>query len=329
MRPVGPIVLAVLVLASLGVGAPPATTQTKTETRWVVTRLGALGGEESQANGINELGHVVGSAEKRDGSEHAFVWRNGRVFDLHVSFGGPNSYATAVNEHGQIVGAAETALMDSEGLPISHGFLWQKGRATDLGSFVPEALNERGQLVGVAPSGRAAVWQRGKITNLGRLPGATFCGPLDINERGQVAGVCFADDYSHLEAFLWADGVMRDLGSLGNVGGTDAVIALNDKGQVVGARMGRAFVWENGKYRYLPKARGTRAGDINERGDVVGWRVGDTIRALAWQAGRVSVLPSLSGMSSYAVSLNNAGQAAGWSFEAAGARHAVVWTVKR
>src|SRR5262249_22086328 len=123
--------------------------------------LGTFGGDFSDAEGINDLGHVVGDADLPDGTFHAFLWtpnvRNGttgRKVDLGT-LGGDNSVAFGINEVGQVVGFAQVA----SGLP--HAFLWtpdvpngQTGRMVDLGvpfgdlfsrAIIP---NDLGQVVG-------------------------------------------------------------------------------------------------------------------------------------------------------------------------------------
>ena len=66
--------------------------------------------------------------------------------------------------------------------------------------------------------------------------------PVDlINERGQIIGT------SGKHAFIWQNGKMRDLGTLG--GKTSDAVAINERGQVIGqstTESGRshAFLWQ-------------------------------------------------------------------------------------
>ena len=97
-------------------------------------------------------------------------------------------------------------------------------------------------------------------------------------------------------------------------------IALNDARQVVGTAIGpaattsvtmRAFVWGNGKMRYLPLLPGARtswARAINDRGDIVGECAS---MAVVWSGSRVSPLvgPDVGGCS--ANGINNHRQVVG------------------
>ena len=88
----------------------------------------------------------------------------------------------------------------------------------------------------------AVVWDEGRITDLGTLGGYLSIAQA-INNRGQVVGLALNDIPdpvsafglyvgTQMRAFLWQNGVMQDLGTLG---GPDAWAALlNERGQVAG-----------------------------------------------------------------------------------------------
>ena len=44
--------------------------------------LGTLGGQNSFAFGINNLGQIVGTSELESGQSRAFLWENGEMMDL-------------------------------------------------------------------------------------------------------------------------------------------------------------------------------------------------------------------------------------------------------
>src|SRR5215211_2000108 len=89
---------------------------------------------------------------------------------------------------------------------------------TDLGtlpggdsfdSSTASGINDRGQVVGQSdvPSGaghHAFLWEKGKMTDLGTLPGSSLSNALDINDRGQVVGSStLASDSAPEHAVLW------------------------------------------------------------------------------------------------------------------------------
>jgi probable HAF family extracellular repeat protein len=69
--------------------------------------LGTLGGIESQADGINNSGLIVGWSRIASGARHAFLWNSGGMVDLNslvtVAPGVWLEEATAINEAGHLV----------------------------------------------------------------------------------------------------------------------------------------------------------------------------------------------------------------------------------
>jgi len=105
-----------------------------------------------------------------------------------------------------------------------------------------------------------------------------------LNDAGEVVGEADLPDSAVQHAFLWRNGVMTDLGSLGT---DSAAFSINSKGQVVGAyfRIGvtippfqHSFLWENSgpmiDLNTLIPANSSlelvEADDINDRGEIVG-----------------------------------------------------------
>ena len=74
---------------------------------YIVIDLGTLGGNASEALGINDRGEAVGWALDVEGKTNAFVWRNGHMSGLGFLPGGSNGVATAINNHGEITGHAD------------------------------------------------------------------------------------------------------------------------------------------------------------------------------------------------------------------------------
>lgn len=293
----------------------------------VIRDLGTLGGESSQALGVNSEGWILGSSQVAPGrlvatAQRATLWRDGRIRDLGT-LGGPESEARDVNDRGQVVGVAQYDSTRSGNFVkrFRRAFLWEDGRMRDLGTLGGDgseahAINDRGMVVGrsqVDPGRRhstsyhAFLWHEGRMRDLGTL-GGTESEAFDVNDRGQVVGVSQYDSLSYgnfvrrfHRAFLWEDGRMRRLGTLG--GGASRAYAVNERGQVVGVSLTEegephAFLWEDGRMRDLGTLGGpeSRAHDIDERGRVVGASVtaGGEVHAFLWEDGEMRDLGSLS-----------------------------------
>ncbi len=133
-----------------------------------------------KAAAINGQGQVVGWAETKEGDQHAFLWENGKMRDLGT-FGGKEGEAVAVNDRGQVVGWAETKKGDR------HAFFWENGKMADLTpgrASTAIAINNRGQVV--VSSRPDFLWEKGKTTRIGTAKDSVI--PEAINERGQVVG---------------------------------------------------------------------------------------------------------------------------------------------
>ena len=109
---------------------------------------------------------------------------------------------------------------------------------------------------------RAFVWQEGSgLEELGTLGGTDSCATL-INNRGVVAGHSFTNSTPNPvtgvptdDPFVWKDGVMTDLGSLGGTLGHPS--GINSRGQICGDSnlagdlVPEAFLWDAGKMQNL------------------------------------------------------------------------------
>jgi len=234
--------------------------------------------------------------------EHAFKLQHGIVADLGALPGVNSSQAFAVNAAGDIVGYSENGVID----PLL---------------AIPEL--------------RAVLWRDGRIIDLGTLGGNESVA-AGINQRGQIAGSSanlIPDEFSYYDfgtqtrAFLWENGVMQDLGTLG---GPDAVGEfLNERGQVAGESFTdwtpnpttgiptvHPFLWEDDRILDLGTLGGTFAGldALNNRGQAVGASnlAGDlTTHPILWDGKSLRDLGTFGGDNGEAVWLNDAGEVVG------------------
>jgi probable HAF family extracellular repeat protein len=226
------------------------------------------------------------------------------------------------------------------------------------------AINNLGWVAGFSnlpgnETRRAALWREGGFVDLGTLggPNSNVAWP-GINNQGMVVGIAETEDIDPLSedwscsaffpgvthhicrAFIWEDGVMRGLSTLGGHHGF--ATGVNDLGQVVGwaetavadptctlpqVLQFRAALWDarTGAVQQLPPLPGDSASAataINERGDVVGisgdcdLAVGrfSARHAVIWHQGQVSELPNLGGTTWHTpMTINARGDVAGFS----------------
>jgi len=241
---------------------------------------------------------------------HAVQWRHDALTDLGALPPVNNSGPAWISDSGIVSGFSENGVTDPlTGAPEFQAVLFQDGRVINLGSFggnesVAFSVNNRGQAAGCAANAepdtygfclgtpqqsRAFLWQDGTMKDLGTLGGPDALAEL-VNDRGQVAGWSLTDSIVNpatgiptQHPFLWENGRMRDLGTIGG-SAVQIINSMNNSGQFVGAmnvagdQSFHPFLWDGRSLRDL----GTLGGDwasanwVNEPGDVAGW---------AWNSG--------------------------------------------
>jgi probable HAF family extracellular repeat protein len=196
------------------------------------------------------------------------------------------------------------------------------------------------------------------ITDLGTL-GGTLSEANTVNDAGTAAGNARHPGDAINRAFLWRNGVMLDLGTLGGansvtheghvLNASDAIAGFSetptpDPNGEDACSFGtmltcRAFLWRHGVMTELPTLGGNNAlGEaINDRDQVIG--ESETrkhlscaapflyeFKAFIWEQGRITALPLLPGDNgALGSAINDEGQAVGTSGFCFIARHSVLW----
>ena len=319
--------------------------------------LGTFGGPNSLLNPgdppnspnftiLNRTGEVAAVAETPDLDQFApnncfvdsncnigyvFRWKNGVASNLGALPENPaigfqsaclncdwSSWAFSIADNGRVVGQSEDNGFDPLlGAPAYLAVLWENGKIVNLGTLggyesTAGGLNERGDVVGAALNSTTDPFP-------GRTPYSAYFIFGNATE-------------SH--AFLWRDGKMRDLGTLG---GPDSIaFFVNESGQIAGASdvdfesnpitggpTVHPFLWDHGQMLDLTDSRGAKFGGtygtvsaMNTQGQITGTMnlTGDlTWHSFLWNQGRMTDLGTLGGAITTALWMNEAGHVIGRS----------------
>lgn len=114
------------------------------------------------------------------------------------------------------------------------------------------------------------------VTDLGTLNGGPTSAGFALNEAGHVAGSSRLPPNGFImRPFLWVEGTMTNLGTLG--GFTSLAFGINNVDQVAGTStltsgFGHAFLWEDGVMMDLgtPTNVASDAAAINDAGQIAG-----------------------------------------------------------
>jgi len=293
--------------------------------------IGTLGGNNSYALQINDLGEVVGWSYLADNvTTHVFTWTSGGgMVDIGTLPGGCCSQGSAINSAGNLA----TDAIGADGLQRPaywNGSMFSMGTFTGNQLNYAFGINDHNQLTGQVYDGEivnAFLWMPPTpFTPLGHLPGGLHSVGNAINNHTVIVGTASLADGS-FTTMLWSSGVMHNIGIFPG-GGYTAATAINDSNQVVGwgftnssRTKASAFYWTDPGLHVLTSFGGnqTLAFGISGKGFIVGYSelAGNTaIHAALWDSYTsapidLGTLPG--GNNSYARGLNNALQVVGFA----------------
>jgi len=265
-----------------------------------VVRLATIGGADSIAWDINDLGQIVG-----DAGNHGVLWASGVPTDLGAWGGaGDLSHAEAINNLGQIVGYSE----NSSGL--REATLW----AADLtmrnlgvemgaaGSSIPWDINELGEVCGqtaLSPGfSKGFVWDDANGgQQFGTVPGYMGGANKGMNNSSVLVGHGFFFGDPDMAMLAAPDGRGAwDAVEIGPSGFTFSIASeISDAGMVVGFTNAGGGPWNACIFTSeshdgyitlgtLPEVENSESYDVNEAGVIVGYAWDDDflVQSRAW-----------------------------------------------
>jgi probable HAF family extracellular repeat protein len=301
--------------------------------RYKLVDLGTFGGPNSFINfeggagpgSINKRGMAVGNADtsialtpQSNGYPcgedptvpQAMEFNNGSVINLGALVPNACSNSQSINAAGDSVGNSENGIVDPVlGINEIHAVLWSGGHIKDLGTL--------GGTLSAA----------GSLNNIGQVTGWALNATPDPFSMGDLFFFGSASG-TQTRAFLWRNGVMSDLGTLG---GPDSLANdINDRGQVAGMSYTNSvpdpvtgiptlhpFLWENGRMKDLitdPSVTIALENGMTGNGKVIG--VFDspdhsTTHPFLWDRGVFTDLGTFGGTQGNANRANDAGEVVG------------------
>lgn len=323
------------------------------------------GSAESKVPGPATIAALDNLSQDQKSKHHKY-----KFIDMGT-FGGPNSAVNTsflnevgnriVSDQGTVAGVGDTSIADPlcffDDCFYPNAFQWQRGVLTSLATLpgsqwtAANGISGNGRITGASQNGetdplsgfpefRAVLWNAGRISDLGTLEGGYESAAFAVNNRGQVVGFAtntIPDPFSFFpptqtRAFLFQNGVMRDLGTLG---GPDAwAFFVSERGQIAGESYTNSipnssngiclpnvptqdpFLWEEGRMSDLGTFGGTcgLVNALNNQGQVVGLSslTGNlTFHPFLWRRGILTDLGTLGGDDGQATWINDAGDVVG------------------
>lgn len=313
---------------------------------WTFADLGTLGGDEVAVADINESGTVVGWSRLADGSQRAYVYRNGQMSDLGVLPGDDGSVAAAINNAGKIVGTSFNALSRrafvSDGSTIGEAALPFAARFID-----GRGINDSDDILinYSLPCGLPCNYIIRADGNNLDLANVTSAG-RKINNAGVFVGY-FGNsfEYARLYNINFAGGRQESVGPMVNAPSNNFNMRptdLNNKNEVVGANVfSQPFLYRNGVSVHINTVVDgniTLVNALNDNTDLAGTLgASGSKTAFFYEYGTgnlidLSALPAVKRAQwrlDEVWAINNRGQIAGLGTNAAGKRRAFLLTPHR
>jgi probable HAF family extracellular repeat protein len=246
------------------------------------------------ANAINNSGQVAGNVFTCDtvngncvnGKTRGFIYSDG-TFNVLGTFGGRDSFAYGINDAGLVVGYAYTAGPAPDIPGPEHAFIYRNGTLEDLnaplggGRTTAFAVNAPGDVIGFSGQPTGLFIYRNGSTTLLSISGFARA----INDAGHIVGGLSGNDDGSGRAFVYRNGSVQTLGTLGSQFTYSTAFGVNNAGQLVGQssfswftrQNERAVIFEGSTPTDLntliaPNSGWllTSAADINDAGQIVG-----------------------------------------------------------
>jgi uncharacterized membrane protein len=293
--------------------------------------IGSFAGHQlTIPTGINNRGDIAGVVLPTGtlAGTDAFLWTREAGFQLLAE----DAVATDLNNRGDVAGYRFECESDpgGGGSCSLRGFVWNVGTGfTDLGNFVPMAINNSGDMAGECSTGEtlAACAMHGGVLTQWECE-ADSCGQVarGINARGDVVGYRFSPDFE--------DAMLFPRHGAPVVLGAQTAEDINNAGTIAGRAPtdlwpSNATLWTRKGLLQAPSADTTVAWALNARGWAAGVRFGEGNAAFFWDGVSRSLLfLAPQAVSSEATDINDRGEIVGAIGTPAGVQQMVIWRVR-
>ena len=204
-----------------------------------------IGGNFTEPSGMNSVGDMVGRERRDDGGSDAFSYIGGNYTSLTNLIS-----ANGINDSDVYVGAIGYFWYhNGVHYVIPHGYIFLNGSYLDLGnigggvggSTEAYSINKSNQVTGYSTAAdgtvHAFLYSGDSMSDLGTFPPYYTYG-TSINDSGQVAGNIEYFTGAPFSAFLYSNGVMKDLSSIVDSSGAGwsqlVAFQINNNGYIVG-----------------------------------------------------------------------------------------------